>query len=50
MATDFPNSPNVNDVFNVGNRSWRWTDTVFSRRYVYKLLQGNFVVRAEVTR
>ena len=24
MAIDFPNSPSVNDVFTVGNKSWTW--------------------------
>ena len=24
MAIDFPNSPNVNDVFTVGNKTWTW--------------------------
>lgn len=30
MAIDFPNSPNVNDEFTVGDRTWRWDGTVWS--------------------
>jgi hypothetical protein len=22
MAIDFPNTPNINDIYNVGNRTW----------------------------
>lgn len=30
MATiDFPNSPNVNDTFTVGERTWKWTGSTW---------------------
>jgi hypothetical protein len=29
MSIDFPNSPSVNDVYTVDNRSWRWTGSVW---------------------
>lgn len=29
-AIDFPNSPSVNDVFTVGDRSWKWDGTVWN--------------------
>jgi hypothetical protein len=28
-AIDFPDTPDVNDVFTVGDRSWRWTGSVW---------------------
>jgi hypothetical protein len=28
-AIDFPNSPQVNDVFTVGERTWKWTGTAW---------------------
>ena len=28
-AIDFPNSPSVDDVFTVGDRSWKWDGTVW---------------------
>lgn len=28
-AIDFPDSPNVNDIHVVGNRSWKWTGTIW---------------------
>ena len=30
MAIDFPNSPEVNDEFTVGDRTWRWDGTVWA--------------------
>lgn len=33
-AIDFPNSPTVNDVFTVGNRSWKWNGTVWTSNNV----------------
>lgn len=29
MPIDFPNSPAVNDLYTVGNRTWRWTGTTW---------------------
>jgi hypothetical protein len=29
MPIDFPNSPSVNDIYTVGNRSWKWTGSVW---------------------
>ena len=29
MPIDFPNSPSVNDLFTVGNRTWKWTGTAW---------------------
>lgn len=28
-AVDFPNSPQVNDTFTVGERTWKWTGTTW---------------------
>lgn len=30
MATDFPNSPSVNDIFSAGNIRYIWTGTVWN--------------------
>jgi hypothetical protein len=29
MAIDFPDFPEINDIFTVDNRSWRWTGAVW---------------------
>jgi hypothetical protein len=29
MPIDFPNSPDVDDLFTVGDRTWRWTGTAW---------------------
>jgi hypothetical protein len=29
MPIDFPNSPSVNDLYTVGDRTWRWTGLVW---------------------
>lgn len=33
-AIDFPNSPTVNDVFTVGDRSWKWSGTAWTSNNV----------------
>jgi hypothetical protein len=46
MAIDFPNSPNVNDEFTVGDRTWRWDGTVWS--FVPSITEINVDVASEL--